>query len=546
MTKHIVGYAIDRETGIYRSDGLRQAEPPYLDYLLDGYQDQPIQVMANMPADVANLLALVLDPGERLQLYTSTNERLRIPPYNLRYFADSLFFGIDKGFGAGMPTSTFSDMAQYDEELEALQDRHDPEYWFGRAKRAQEVGESVYTALTNLSFKPDTLSSPASSFRKGMLKGLGLPNDKDVPDGATEYAYRCCKGNWFEAFSIGHFDHVYDYDLNSAYPAVSADLLDLRRGMWTQTDKYQDRAVYGYCRCEVMIDAKFSPIMHIVGKGNSYTPTGKWTTCLTKAEIDFIEKHELGTVLILDGWWWTPNTSQPLHTPLKGVVNWLYDRKQSAEGTEKEVVKRVLVGGLYGVFRQLSGNRKGQFFLAPYSAEIETNVRLKVAEACLDQNIVPLYVAVDGMVTNKPLQLPISDKLGDWKLSNEGKGIIVNSGLACIEGKVGTGEFSVGYDQLVEMINRDPDADAYELQRVIAVSLGTAVEDKRLEDIGKLEPVSRVINITYDKKRRYRQRPKTGEELLSGQYKSLPYDVRDLKLRTKLKEDIPVIEDTKP
>ena len=65
---------------------------------------------------------------------------------------------------------------------------------------------------------------------------------------------------------------------------------------------------------------------------------------------------------------------------------------------------------------------------------MESNVACKVFISC-KLTVVPLHVAVDGIVTDRPLQLNISNKLGDWRLSHKGKCIIINAGTVGFEGK---------------------------------------------------------------------------------------------------------------
>jgi len=114
---------------------------------------------------------------------------------------------------------------------------------------------------------------------------------------------------------------AYDYDLVSSFPSVARDLVDIRYCDWIESSEYQPSAIYGYVKCEVTIYdwVIVSPIIKEDEDGSLITPTGTWETYLTKGEIDFVNKWEIGEVKILDGWWSIPKTKElpkPLAEPM--------------------------------------------------------------------------------------------------------------------------------------------------------------------------------------------------------------------------------------
>ena len=304
----ILGYHIN-DKAIVNSDGEVRAEPPYLDFLLQPREDT-IKVFYHMGYNVANLLKLINlfeDEGKKLQ----DEQKLYLPPYTLKHIAGK-FFSIKKGHFFGCPFANFSDMSQYKHakfaEYEAVGTCVE------KAKEAKETGEAVYNALQSIGLHPTSLTSPIKSYEKEILAKMSIPTVEDMPDEAGEYAYQCCQGNWLEAFQMGHWDKVWDYDINSAYPAELMELLDLREGNWVNSNVWMPEAVYGYCKGIVTIttpeytfrDLRKIPNPSLVspiicngedfGSGSlNYTPVGSWDTYLTKQEIKFINKWELGT-----------------------------------------------------------------------------------------------------------------------------------------------------------------------------------------------------------------------------------------------------------
>lgn len=523
----IIGYCIDYKSGIYTSEGEQSKD---FDFVLKDYGKDAIRIMSCMDYDVANLLRIFnIKPDEAQRLVKGN---LYAPPYRLKYYGrPGKFFCAEKGFGYEKQYSNFCDASQYDNKLREIKDDHSPEYGFARANKAKQIGEEVYSAFKKLGYKPESLISPTNVFRKSVLSELSLPKRADVPPEAEIIAYDCCRGNWLEAYQRGYFPKVNDYDLSSAYPFQASQLYDLRRGEWLQSPEYKSSAYYGYCRCEVYIDSEFSPILHQID-GQNFTPTGVRETCLTKAQIDFINNYKLGYVTIIDGWWWIPKGTQ--YQPLKGIINYLYERKKASCGMEREIIKRIMSGSFYGLFIELQndGNKTGEYFLSPYAAEIETRTQLKIAETCLVNNIKPIHIAVDGIITDKTIPTPNPDGIGEWRLAYQGKCIIVSTGVVVIEGKFGEGEFGINYNWLENEINTNPDKSEYTLSKHSVMTLPRAINEKRLAELGDIVPMTRIINIPHETKRQYDDAPLTGEDIISHVYKSKAWSIDMLNILT--------------
>jgi hypothetical protein len=533
---NIIAYTVDKELGIFNSNGESCREPPYLDFLLKDYGQDMIKCFSNLDFDVANLLALTLDPEEMKQL--SKNEKVYCKPYNLTYFPNK-FFSISYGFAKGRPYSPFCDISQYDDRLDKVTDEHTPELCIAKANLTKEVAESVYNALIKLNCEPKSLISPANVFVESHINKLDLPDVNDVPDGALQLAYNCVKGNWLEAYKRGFYE-VNDYDVNSCYPAMAANLLDTRRGNWVESKDYVKEATYGYFECEVCIDTDFSPILFKLQGDEqtrdvlTYTPRSVFITHITKQEIDFINEHELGYTTIIKGWWWIPDKNKTPYTPLKGLVNWLYDKKQSSQGMERKITKRIMAGAFYGIFLQRKGNGLGDHFLPCWGAQIECDARLAVAKFVLDNKAVKnlVHIAVDGVILDKPATTPMSDKLGEWRLSYQGKAIICGSGLVSVEGKFGEGDFSVSYDWLYKQIRDNPQATSYTMSKKTILTLGKAMNENRLNELGKVITVERIVDCLSENKRDYARTPNCGGDLLKHHYLSQPFTVGMINLIT--------------
>jgi hypothetical protein len=908
---NIIVYTVDKELGIFNSLGESCRKPPYTEFLLKDYGDV-IKCFSNIDYDVANLLALILDPEEMRQL--SKLEKLYIAPYHLTYFPNK-FFSIAQGFSKGRPYSPFCDISQYDDRLDKVTNDHSVELCLEKAMLAKEVAQQVYNALTKLGCEPDSLISPANVFVKAKIDSLDLPDINDIPDGALQLAQKCAKGNWLEAYKRGHYEKVFDYDLNcysddtecltingwkyikdttidelimtfnpktercnfqpikhlhkseyngemvninttkvdilvtpnhkillqehvrsnmskayktlgyhhygdwedvlakdlpngnfrlpisfpiedrkeypisdemlkliawintegwairnkrgqitaigiaqsessekniiycqeiedilqtsnlsyshnkrnsiykheiplvknaiyiehhilqaphtfriksesfgsipldknnihfipmwilqycslrqlqlfyetllkgdgsqekskyneqiiktsfytklienkdrmmylchllghkvsyhppdkshstyqifirpsnrsddlesnpnkadvtygdhinkvsyngfvycptvddgyivirrnqkscicgnSAYSSFAANLYDIRRGKWIQSKEYQPEAVYGYCNAEVSIDTDFSPILYKAIFDNerdelTYTPNKVFEAELTKSKLDLLDKYNIGFGTITDAWWWIPDKSKPQYQPLKGMINWLYDKKQTAEGMDRKIDKRVMAGAFYGIFLQRKGSGLGEHFLSCWGAEIEAQDQCKVFSTIMDNHLEKhlLHIAVDGFISDKEMVTPFPNKIGEWRLSYQGKALVCGSGLVAVEGKIGEGDFSVSYDWLYNKINENPQATSYKMSKNTILTLGKAINENRLNELGGVITVERIVDCLSENKRDYARIPNCGGDLLTKHYHSQPWSKGMIDLMTgQSKED---------
>lgn len=525
----IIAYAIDRETGIYTSDGRHQAEAPYLEFLLNDSGDNVIQCLTQLDYDVAGLLPLLeLTPKELEHLQES--ERLFITPYTIKYY-QGRYFRIDKGFGAGHPYSELSDISQYESELNKVLDRHDADYWFKRVRLAHKVATEVFGILTEVTGKePVNLISPKNAYQH-RLSELHLPTVKDLPDRVCALAYDGCMGNWVEAYQRGHFAHATDLDITSAYPNWASRLLDLNYGKWKPNTEYQPDAYYGVALCEVMIDSQFSPIMWKSPDSENYTPKGVFERVLNKQQIRYINECELGWATIVEGYWWRPFKKVK---PLEAEIKRLYDLKQVSTGRKRDIIKRIMTGAFYGSFIQVNGKDEdavfGKFACPPYALEIEANTQIQVANFIRKHQLIDrlLKVTVDGVLISGDIDLPDGNGLGTWRKEYVGEAVVVNSALDCIEGKTGEGEFSINLEKLKELVNADLMTDEWKVEKQAILTLGAARSESHISDVGKIITANMILTLT-DVKREYDKIPKTGKDLLTKSYRGEAWDLGLLK-----------------
>jgi len=446
--------------------------------------------------------------------------RVYVTPWTIKYIPGR-FLSIDHGFGKWHPRIIFSNAHQY--RYSPTTPDKDIGHTIDRAKVAQEVGQEVYDALTNLNLHPRTLVSPINAYYKEVLSQFDLPTVDDYPDEAGEWAYQCCKGSWLEAFKRGHWENVWDYDLNSAYPSELETALDLRQGGFRKLKELSEDSYFAYCRCQVEIDTNFHPILYENRNGESYIPVGRWECFLTRNEIIYLRKHKQ-KVEILESWQWFPMVSLgKLELPLYDIIISLQKKAQQTNGLKREVIKRIMTG-IYGMTIQYKGieQEMGPLFNPVWAAEAETNTRLRVAEFCHMNSIMPIYIAVDGVIVDR--EIPLNDP--SWRLSHVGSALVFNSGTVAMDTKHGSGDFSLDYNELVSFMRENPEATSYTMKKVSPMTVARALALNRWSEVGDLVESERTIDFGYENKRCWPEIRNTAKEIMEDTpVESIPWDI---------------------
>ena len=495
----------------------------YLGFLLADRPDS-IKVFYNLDWAVARLVYLLEIPEDQIRKFWSTSK--------LYHRAHTVFFVphryLSVKYGKHFGEATFSDVYQYDPsltfEIDALE----------AAKKAAEIGTQVYETLRMLNLSPTSLSSPISVYQKEILSTLDLPTYKDMPAEVSMYAHKALHGGWQEAYQVGHFPQVYDYDLNSAFSFHTMNLIDTRRGKWIKSDKFYSpkSAPYGFCDGTVAVDKDFNPCVTTVeiesgGEKTTIdiTPTGQRPDCKTNASIAHLYDTHTGRFKISSAWYWFPDG--PLVYPLKEYIERLFEWKSYLKGFQREIIKRILVGltGKLGETFKSEDQPFGRLANFAWYSWVQDATKLQDADFVISNHAEDalLSIAVDGCTFNRKIEIPNSYDIGQWRLNTCAPAFVVSSGVGCIKGKGGKGAFSLTYDWLKSQIESNPEATEYTMKKTTPITIGYAIKFNKLDKLGELETTERAV-ILNEIKRFYPERPDKGSDLLN-QYESSALDM---------------------
>lgn len=240
-------------------------------------------------------------------------------------------------------------------------------------------------------------------------------NQAKLPAEVNEAARYAYAGGRFEQFQLGHYEGtVYQYDINSAYPDAMRTLPSLKNG-WRKVGPTQPK---GFGVWRIRWESPFT---------NPYWPGPAFI------------RDKTGRVYFpmnVDSWYWTPEAqilSQYGGQVLEGWVlnhngqypfSWISDlyeerRERKRNGDPSEKVLKLGLNSLYGKTAQRIGhkwNRLPAYHQLEWAGWITSATRAKLWHAMIMAGESLIAVETDSLFTTKPLQLPISEQLGEWSL----------------------------------------------------------------------------------------------------------------------------------
>lgn len=402
------------------------------------------------------------------------------------------------------------------------------------ARLTKRLGKGLVTELEKVGIRPKTLLSKASVSEKHFRGRCFIPTINQIPDEVLDLAWRSYRGGWFEVFSRGYHSQIYEYDLNSAYPAQISDLADISRGKWVVNSNYEPKAHYGYIWARVVVARAPSPIP-LMWRGQMVFPTGEFETVLTKGEFDLVEQ-ELGTVLeIKQAAWWFPDE---LRKPFWYEVNRLYGERRRAQSPLMQHTLKLLLNSLYGKFLQKrpidDRVQTGNLFNPIYASEICARTRLVLYRA-MPKNGSLVSVATDSIITSEALDLEDSRKLGAWKHEVVGGEMVaLGSGIYTVrEGEEIMKRKNRCFKSRLDLFSL---LREHERERVIPLSSLRVVTPGDIwgharplweeEDLNCFRSEERTLDINFDRKRIWMDQFGCSGEVLERNISSIAMDTR--------------------
>lgn len=337
-----------------------------------------------------------------------------------------------------------------------------------------ELCENLRASFASAGFFPGRWDGPgavaAALLRKNGAKGAG----GDPPTAVLDAAQHAYYGGRIECARYGERrGPVYQYDLNSAYPAAMLALPCRREtcGRWERADRFSWRATVGFSVHRVVWNfprgARFYPFPWRSHRGGVFfPPAGEgWVWA---PELLTVPPSQRDYVTVVDSWRWWPRCRH------KGPFAWVADayRERLAarkRGDAAEHAFKLGLNSLYGKLAQRVGarmERTGRWRTPPFhdlaaAGFVTSSVRAKVYRAAAADPDAIVMLATDGVFATRPLDLPTrrDKRLGAWERTDWAGATVVQSGVywldaaASGETEGSTVEHCRGFD--VESLDRD-------------------------------------------------------------------------------------------
>lgn len=392
------------------------------------------------------------------------------------------------------------------------------------------------------------------------------------PSAAQRLAWDSYAGGRFEVFERGMVGKVTGPDINSAYPAVMAELPDPGSLSWridsnVSLDALRD-ADYGFVDVTVSTDAdrRIQPFAKKIDDVVTY-PAFDGGTTTTLLDI-FLFALDAG---IITDWsinnaalgYVTDSTTYPFEfleevyaerkrlesnsrpragLMLKIVLNSMYG-KTAQTTLKREILREETYAesaaakpnerlrshdGIPYVESQVAGSLFNPFIASYITGRTRLELHRSVVESGLESDTKMLAtdcIMVDAdAYADSDFDSRMGDSLGEWDFDYEGTAFVVGSGVyevATAEGlKMGTRGFREA--KFSSLAREASTADGpIEIEQTRPTTLGEAVargESTGLEDIGKFRASKRGLSADFDSKRDWPNRPEWSDLLDGSQY----------------------------
>jgi len=324
-------------------------------------------------------------------------------------------------------------------------------------KRDCEITYKLGVNLVNMVkpfIVPKSFYSQASFSQQYFLENLKY-NLKLPPLKILDYAMKSYQGGRFEVFQRGYLKNSYIYDIKSAYPEQNVKVPDTYNGIWKENNEYEPDSLISLFKCSTEIyDINISPMKYHIKEGLLFYPIGKFTDVyLNKKEYESIVN--LGYKIKIDSAYhfFSKEPKYPFEH-----LKYFYELKEKLkkEGREEESwIPKIMLNSLYGKTIQINkeksfskeflGNenlsdifeidgkktfeyenfRSGLLFNPIVANEITANTRVKIFEDSKKYMKHIIGFQTDSIITDKPIDLKIGNKLGDWEIEKDDKDMII-------------------------------------------------------------------------------------------------------------------------
>lgn len=333
--------------------------------------------------------------------------------------------------------------------------------------------------------------------------GIYFPKFDSISYPIQDMAFRSYFGGRFEMIKRGFIGKAYLYDINSAYPYAISQIPDLSNGKWIKQKSLHQDAKIGFFRILADIpDEKYICPFPFKTNNNILFPSGKFETYVTLDELRTYDNSN--HYKILESYQFIPNSKK---YPYKEFIESMYQKRQKlkAANDPMQLPLKIILNSIYGKTGQQVNRIIGNLFNPVIFAFITGFTRAKLYEFMrkndLERDIVAF--ATDSICIIKKLDID-SVKLGDFSYEGESENTFyLQNGFYRFQGKWkqrGLGKLGSKEIEHLETFERNGKL-YYQFKVNRNNRLRSSIISNNIKDIGKIQPITREVNLNADRKR---------------------------------------------
>lgn len=378
---------------------------------------------------------------------------------------------------------------------------------------------------------PKFFTSHASLAKQYFRFNSKLPQLKYVPTNILDIAFQCYYGGRFEVLKRGSFKKLYNYDINSAYPSVIRDLPSLKYGKWKKVSKIAKKECIGYYKVMLNINEKYISPFPIRIKNLVVFPNGVYDVWITWYEADLLKDS---IIKFYYGYDYIPNKHE--YYPFRNAIDYLYKFKSKYKNTDHVFywLYKLTMNSLYGCFverhlKDVDFVTTGILFNSVYGSIITAKTRYKLLKD-IDKKDYKYIVGfhTDSILSTKPLDLKVSDKIGDWELEKYDfdSGMVLMSGIYQIGNIAKRRGFSGGKGfNWIKLLKENLDKDYIKTSYTKVMKIAECLRRfHSIEKVNSFIETTRKLYINGDRKRIWDRNFDNCKDVLESNIDSRPLD----------------------
>ncbi len=443
-------------------------------------------------------------------------------------------------------------------EVDSSRLNKDPDYWTENkdliieyckknSKLTKELADYFWNKMSEtLNFNPGKPFSKGSYSQEYFLDRCFIPQLTNIkPREVIEYAYKSCRGGRFELLKRGYNEHIYEYDIKSAYSGGMVTLPAFTNGKWLYQTDFNEDYDYGFYKCKVVtFNEILAPLWYQKNhKGLISYPNGSFEIYLGHDEIRTVLSIFPETEIeVIDGWAFHPEYKYEY--PLKKENERLFKLKEHEKQPEIKEMYKAVLNSLSGKFLQEIGGTQGKLFNPLWYSLTTSWARCRLLEMAARlgfENIISFSQDAIHSTNKVYLKKP---GLGDFELeSDDWQGIYLMSDIYSMWKDQTSKHKMRGYItevrdpaikkkkySLLDIINNMNGSTIFEWTDTRPVHLGEIIQQKHnwnINDLNIWQNIPRRLDINGDHKRIWSKQFQSSKELFISSHSSRPLVIQN-------------------